>query len=116
MILRVLIKRHEKLINKIATYIGKPDTNEEDNLLAKEISNQIYKIELIFTNLIWYWCVYKLRKFPYDLDVITKMKKNIKCTVNEDGELLYQSNIPLEDEEPIYRNITPILARVSLKQ
>ena len=105
MILRVLIKRHKKLL-------AKQKRNTED----ENIKSQIYKIELIFTNLIWYWCVYKLRKFPYDLDTITEMKRNIKCTVNEDGELLYQSNIPLEDEEPIYRNITPILARVSLKQ
>lgn len=105
MILRVLIKRHKKLL-------AKQKRNTED----ENIKSQIYKIELIFTNLIWYWCVYKLRNFPYDLDTITEMKKNIKCTVNEDGELLYQSNIPLEGEEPEYRNITPILARVSLKQ
>lgn len=105
MILRVLIKRHKKLL-------AKQKRNTED----ENIKSQIYKIELIFTNLIWYWCVYKLRNFPYDLDTITEMKRNIKCIVNEDGELLYQCNIPLEHEEPIYRNITPILARVSLKQ
>ena len=105
MILRVLIKRHKKLL-------AKQKRNTED----ENIKSQIYKIELIFTNLIWYWCVYKLRKFPYDLDTIIEMKRNIKCTVNEDGESLYQCNITLEHEEPIYRNITPILARIRLQE
>ena len=104
MILRVLIKRHKKLL-------AKQKRNTED----ENIKSQIYKIELIFTNLIWYWCVYKLRKFPYNLDTIIEMKKNIHCTVNENGELLYRYN-PLKDKEPLYRNITPILARIQLQE